>query len=250
MHGRNHRNFGLSIVFLEQQPICLLRNSRDKHDVSYNIERRSLFSTCITRRTSERLSVVAAGSRGNAETHRRSKKFLKKSTRRKKKKGCCVDFGNVALSILDARPFSPYIDERPRAYIHACVHATYVSRCSRCKRVNRIVCICLYAPQYARLRVAFPYVINDRFSQTHRVSSSLLVHEPKGISALGEISTVHVRVIFPIRARAVNGFKIVPCRLYKRTQLRFLGNHFQIQTSSNRCRFVNRDRSNESNLSS
>ena len=80
------------------------------------------------------------GSRGNAETRRfegvggsRSRDSRGKNRGRererervggggKKKreremKSQSIDFGNVALSILDARPFSPYIDE---SGAHAC----------------------------------------------------------------------------------------------------------------------------------
>lgn len=106
------------------------------------------------------------------------------------------------------------LHRRENTRVHTCMRARHIRispRSLQTSKQNRVYLpLC---PQHARLRVAFSYVINDRFSQTHRVSSSLLVHEPKGISAPGEIATVDVRVTFREQGpstRATNVSKIVP----------------------------------------
>lgn len=247
MHGRNHRNFGLSIVFLEQQPICLLRNSRDKHDVSYNIERRSLFSTCITRRTSER---GASLPQDHVETrkHIEESRDFWKNLQEGKKRLLCRLWQRCSL---DPRrsSFLP-LHRREATRVHTCMRARHVRislQSLQTSKQNRV-----YLPLCPAIRTS-PRCVPLRNKR------SFLSNAPRLVFSSGTRAKRHFcprrnryrpRPSNLSRTRAVNGFKIVPCRLYKRTQLRFLGNHFQIQTSSNRCRFVNRDRSNESNLSS
>lgn len=52
------------------------------------------------------------------ERERKSRRRREKRREREREmKSQSIDFGNVALSILDARPFSPYIDE---SGAHAC----------------------------------------------------------------------------------------------------------------------------------
>lgn len=75
--------------------------------------------------TRKRVVSKVSAARGESRFPRkkqRERQKERKSRRREKRreremKSQSIDFGNVALSILDARPFSPYIDE---SGAHAC----------------------------------------------------------------------------------------------------------------------------------
>lgn len=96
---------------------------------------------------------------------REKKRRRKKGEREREKKSQSIDFGNVALSILDARPFSPYIDESG-AHALPRVALLYYKCTLLCKQAP---CVPAFKPRHTHIhthaRALRPsYVTNDLFS--------------------------------------------------------------------------------------